>query len=133
MYLLFSGESYYPSGGIDDFIGEFSCLEHAQAYLMWVTKPDNDIWAHIVDKKTMLKVSTFWQGDARYHPIWGSYYDRRERIEYKELCKKFEDQVDMAYGLTKGLTRKQVSNNVDYILSQANLKKAKQNGERVAT
>jgi len=30
MYLLFAGSNYYPSGGWDDFRGEFNTLEEAR-------------------------------------------------------------------------------------------------------
>lgn len=48
-YLLFAGDTYYPSGGWNDFVGHFSTAVAALAYLETVsTKYD---WAHIVDSR----------------------------------------------------------------------------------
>lgn len=44
MYLLFSGDYYYPEGGYLDFTGLFDTLEEAQAAA--TTSPDH--WYQIV-------------------------------------------------------------------------------------
>lgn len=44
-YLLFTGDTYYPSGGWDDFVDDFDSIEEALAY---AAKNGRD-WFHIVD------------------------------------------------------------------------------------
>ena len=46
-YLLFSGDYYYPCGGMDDFIGDFDTYEDA------VIAVSNKVWdwAHVYDTK----------------------------------------------------------------------------------
>ena len=131
-YLLFSGENYYASGGVDDLVGEFSFIEHAQAYLFWVTKPDEDIWAHIVKKDTMQKVSNFWQGYDQYYHVWGKHSDRERRGDYFEALKRFGEVL---------YSSRMVNGKYEYVgtadykkdrgLSQECLKQAEKNGERV--
>ena len=45
MYLLFSGDKYYPSGGWQDFDGTYATLEYAIMYAL----DKNAGWWHIVD------------------------------------------------------------------------------------
>jgi hypothetical protein len=45
-YLVFSGYSYYPDGGWNDYDGAFSTLEEAKDS---VKDFDYQQWAHIVD------------------------------------------------------------------------------------
>jgi len=47
-YLVFGGDSYYPSGGWSDLIGSADTLEDANAA---VTASDND-WHSIIDMET---------------------------------------------------------------------------------
>jgi hypothetical protein len=46
-YLLFAGDTYYPSGGAKDFIGSYESLEEAIKAV-----PGYD-WAHIADSTSM--------------------------------------------------------------------------------
>jgi hypothetical protein len=54
-YLLFCGESYYPVGGWDDFVGDFDTVEEAKS----ATAKASD-WAHIVDTDTGERVGGEW-------------------------------------------------------------------------
>jgi hypothetical protein len=47
-YLVFSGKNYYPSGGWDDFHGDYASLEQAKAVVEELEK-DDTVWAHIAD------------------------------------------------------------------------------------
>lgn len=47
MYLLFSGEHYYPSGGWQDFDGRYSTLNDAHKE----AKKINGRWWHIVSEE----------------------------------------------------------------------------------
>ena len=65
-YLTFIGAIYYPSGGMDDFKGDFDTIEEAQSFIE--EKVDKDkyyetkeqqweyTWAHIWDTETRSKV-----------------------------------------------------------------------------
>ena len=53
MFLLFAGWRHYPSGGIEDFIGEFDSLNATLKHLESVWDEDRYEWSQIVDKKTM--------------------------------------------------------------------------------
>lgn len=33
MYLVFAGETYYPNGGFEDFVGRFVSLEDARSFV----------------------------------------------------------------------------------------------------
>lgn len=45
-YWLFSGQNYYPSGGMEDFKESSDRLEHVKEY---ITKLEYGEWAHIYD------------------------------------------------------------------------------------
>jgi hypothetical protein len=47
MYLLFCGDSYYPTGGWNDFKGSYKTLEEA----INSSNDDNDWW-HVVSTET---------------------------------------------------------------------------------
>jgi len=47
-YLLFSGDDYYPSGGWQDFRGDFETIEKAKEHFL-VDKDGNRDWMHVVD------------------------------------------------------------------------------------
>lgn len=47
MYLLFSGDSYYPTGGWNDFKGNYKTLEEAIN-----SANDKKDWWHIVSTET---------------------------------------------------------------------------------
>ena len=63
-FWLFAGDHYYPSGGIQDFIGDFDDLEDARAKVRhhrenstWGLDPDFTYdWYHIVDMDTRKKI-----------------------------------------------------------------------------
>lgn len=59
-YLLFASDRYYPSGGVDDLIGDFDSVDDAKvAFLAWCKKECSekyqylDVWAHIVSYDDM--------------------------------------------------------------------------------
>lgn len=64
-YLLFAGHHYYPSGGFDDFFGDFKSINDAKEW--FGLNPDKisasylDHWCHVVDKDTFKIVSRFEQ------------------------------------------------------------------------
>jgi hypothetical protein len=45
MFFLFAGMSYYPEGGMGDYVGTYATLEEAQA-AYWSNGSDYQ-WAHI--------------------------------------------------------------------------------------
>lgn len=47
-YLVFAGDHYYPSGGWDDFHGDYASLEQAKAIAAELEK-EGGRWAHIAD------------------------------------------------------------------------------------
>jgi hypothetical protein len=47
-YLLFAGDNYYPSGGWDDFAGEFDSADDAIAAFSQKTHD----WGHVVSRAT---------------------------------------------------------------------------------
>ena len=49
-YLLFQGETYYPDGGWNDFIGSYDSIEEAENVL--INKDAKFTWWHIVDSTT---------------------------------------------------------------------------------
>lgn len=53
-YLLFAGDSFYPSGGVDDFRGDFDTKRLALEFLTKALNTDEAIgWFQIVDYKTL--------------------------------------------------------------------------------
>jgi hypothetical protein len=62
-YLLFAGYDYYPSGGWNDFRGDFENLDVAvdqarQGDKMWGAKSRRDWdWWHVIDIQTGQKVA----------------------------------------------------------------------------
>lgn len=66
-YMLFMGRPYYPKGGINDFIGDYTTLEAALEAWDYLKKPygskddyleeeKDRSWAHIYDIQTKTKV-----------------------------------------------------------------------------
>jgi len=55
-YLLFAGDSRYPNGGWDDFVGDYESLELATKKAIKYIENGRDWW-HIVDLKTGKKAS----------------------------------------------------------------------------
>lgn len=78
-YALFGGDSYYASGGADDFVGWFDTLYDATDFAEknkftlsdneMVTEKYLDVWAHIADSKTM-KVILWCRIRGKEKPIW---------------------------------------------------------------
>lgn len=56
-YLVFAGEYYYPTGGWDDFVGDYDDLEDATAA---GKNPGHDgewhQWWHVIDSETGVMV-----------------------------------------------------------------------------
>ena len=50
-FLVFAGDYYYPSGGMNDFIGSFVSLK--QAHAAFITQGYD--WAQIVCKESVLE------------------------------------------------------------------------------
>lgn len=61
-YLLFAGPTYYPGGGVVDYVGKYETLDEAKA--AFAEKEDCNDWAHIVDADTMAYV--LWYSDGLY-------------------------------------------------------------------
>lgn len=61
-YLAFYGSNYYPSGGMDDFIGDFDSKEDAIDFVIKQHEKENPN-------------DTEWE----YH--WGNVYDTENRIQ----------------------------------------------------
>ena len=64
-YLAFYGDCYYPSGGMDDFVGDYDTKEEAieaieKAHLK--NRPDDKVWesawGNVWDSKDRIKVYT---------------------------------------------------------------------------
>lgn len=58
-YLLFSGQCYYPSGGIDDFNGDFDSFEEAKSEYETLKSNKNvwcREWAHVWDSESKQKI-----------------------------------------------------------------------------
>ncbi len=52
-YLLFAGDYYYPVGGMEDFIGDFSTIERAKNKGVELIKNNKADWAHVYDALNM--------------------------------------------------------------------------------
>lgn len=70
-YLVFAGESFYPMGGFDDYIGSFKSLKEAQesADLFFTKEKISDGWAHVVfDNKVIWerKIDDFFLEDNEW-------------------------------------------------------------------
>lgn len=46
-FLVFAGDTYYPVGGMDDFLKDFDSMDEALKYLL---NSDWD-WAHVYDQQ----------------------------------------------------------------------------------
>lgn len=75
MYLIFSGECYYPSGGANDYIAQKDTLEDAKntaKELIGKTLTYSDginctaEWSHIMNTKTGLIVAKFGESPYGY-------------------------------------------------------------------
>lgn len=56
-YLLFSGDYYYPSGGMEDFVMSFETLDAAKEYVK--ASHESLMWHHVADRET-LKIVWRW-------------------------------------------------------------------------
>lgn len=63
---LFCGRNFYPSGGYEDFKGNFTSCKEAIQFIENEYKDGEDVWAHIVqnDKIIMRGIN-----DDRVYPI----------------------------------------------------------------
>jgi hypothetical protein len=71
-YLLFAGDNYYPSGGLDDLRGDFDTLEEAKLAALLTAGPDRanrwrDRWWSIVEHATMEEIES---GDSHWPKEW---------------------------------------------------------------
>lgn len=70
-FLLFSGDFYYPSGGMEDFVSDHDTLEEAKAAHV----PESSmIWAHIYDTELRKIVLVTETGD----PVTVDWQDKEE-------------------------------------------------------
>jgi hypothetical protein len=49
IYVVFSGEWYYPKGGYKDYRRTYSTINEAIDYANYKVREDDDGWAHVVD------------------------------------------------------------------------------------
>lgn len=61
-FLVFAGQSYYPEGGMDDFVGDYETLGAAEAtarekLLGTPGKWDDADWAHVYDTKNRKRIA----------------------------------------------------------------------------
>ena len=74
-FLLFAGKKYYPEGGWNEFIGNFSSIEEAKKGLVKESNSDEYLWSHIVDLLTseivLIGNNEFMSSD--YREIWKWY------------------------------------------------------------
>lgn len=52
-YLVFGGDTYYPSGGWNDYIGEFDKSDEACGFCYGFIRNTSGRWVHMVDTKHM--------------------------------------------------------------------------------
>lgn len=76
-YLLFAGHTYYPSGGRNDFKGDFDCIQDA---VQWIEDEKANVkeywghldWWHVVDGADFMIVKTNLQFDRRSAVLTGT-------------------------------------------------------------
>jgi hypothetical protein len=51
-FLLFSGDEYYPCGGMNDFKGDYDTLDEAKDALIKIALDGDADWGHIYDTLT---------------------------------------------------------------------------------
>lgn len=55
-YLLFSGDGYYPGGGVEDFVRGFASPEAIEQHLRALAERDEKLdWSNVLDIKTGTK------------------------------------------------------------------------------
>ncbi len=62
-YLLFAGDTYYPSGGWQDFIGSFDTKEGADAQGR-IELSNGHNWYHVIDAQTGERVTGSGAGES---------------------------------------------------------------------
>jgi hypothetical protein len=62
-YLLFSGDTYYPSGGWQDFVDSFDTQEEADARGR-IERSNGHDWYHVVDAQTGNRVTGAGVGEG---------------------------------------------------------------------
>lgn len=67
-FMAFYGRNYYPSGGMDDFIGDYDTKEDALAA---INKKNEDYPPYDTDDTD----------DARWNCAWAHIYDTKNRAE----------------------------------------------------
>lgn len=57
-YLAFAGSTYYPSGGMNDFIGSFDTVDEAIAEICYSDEDYGMIndWGHVFDQVDEIRV-----------------------------------------------------------------------------
>lgn len=60
-YVIFAGSDYYPQGGFDDFVADFSKLSDAIKFVDEIDEIDEESaeWCHIVDMRKKEKIKQF--------------------------------------------------------------------------
>lgn len=71
-FLLFGGETFYPSGGWNDFKGYFNSIDEAKEFIENEYLSETLAWSHIVFKN-----------DVIFHGKKDSTYDSKEIISYE--------------------------------------------------
>lgn len=51
-FMLFSGETFYPSGGMKDYVYSFDTLKEARAYIQCTHQSFMMHWHHVADRDT---------------------------------------------------------------------------------
>lgn len=80
-YLVFLGEYYYPSGGWEDFRGDFDTLEECLNYIK--SQDAFYKWAHVVYKNKIIKNANTTIRDFKNH-VWEftDYLDEDDETEF---------------------------------------------------
>lgn len=52
IFMVFGGDIYYPSGGMEDFQAQFSTFAEAEAFAMGFVQADCLRWSHVADATT---------------------------------------------------------------------------------
>ena len=79
MFLVFTGEEYYPGGGWNDYIGAQPSLETARTLVEAAT--GNDDWYQIVDSSTLQIVE---RGTIADTTTYDPYEEKRKAVPTDE-------------------------------------------------
>lgn len=66
-FMLFGGDSYYPSGGMGDYLGTYDSIEEAKG-----GGGERCDWAHVVDMDTLVTVAS-WLKPYEKRPDPGNF------------------------------------------------------------